>query len=152
MAETGSSGGENWWQGSGLAEWVVQHLHTQKLAGATRARDRPHKPGLRYGKIKPQNLWLKKSVGVEAVGGTPRLTGDFVGETQYPRLYTDPPTWESASRGPNLFVGNGGSYWKLAESWASGIVPSQIPPRHTAPQRSNLGCPAQPKLSTLANT
>ena len=30
---------------------------------------------------KPQNLWLKKPVGVAAVGETPSLRGKFVGET-----------------------------------------------------------------------
>ena len=32
-------------------------------------------------KIKPQNLWMEKPVGVAVVGETPSLTGEFVGET-----------------------------------------------------------------------
>ena len=33
------------------------------------------------GKIKPQNLWLSKPVGVEAARETLSLTGEFVGDT-----------------------------------------------------------------------
>ena len=30
-------------------------------------------------------------------------------DPQGPRMYTNPPTWESAPEGPNLLVGSGGS-------------------------------------------
>ena len=63
-----------------------------------------------------------------------------------PRMYTSPPTRESAPEGLNLIVGSGGSDRIPAESRASGIVPSQTPPPHTASQRSDVGCP------TLVNT
>ena len=46
--------------------------------------------------MKPQNLSLKKPVGVEEAGETPSLTGEFVGDPQGPRTYTKPPTWETA--------------------------------------------------------
>ena len=53
-------------------------------------------------------------------------------DPQGPKMYTNPPTQESAPEGPNLFVGSGGSAWKLAErwaeSWASGIGPSPTLP------------------------
>ena len=60
-----------------------------------------------------------------------------------PRTYTSPPTWESATEGANLIVGSSDSYWKLAETGASGTVPSWTPPPHTASQHSKVGCPAQ---------
>ena len=63
-------------------------------------------------------------------------------DPQGPRIYTNPPTWESAQEEPNLLVGSRGSDWEPAKSWASCIVPSQTPPPHSAPQPSNMGCPA----------
>ena len=57
-------------------------------------------------------------------------------------MYTKPPTRESAPERPTLLLGSGGSDWKLAENWASSIVPSQTPPPHTVLQRSDVGCPA----------
>ena len=77
-----------------------------------------------------------------AAGETPSLTGRFHWrDPQDPRTYTYPPSWESAAKGRNLLVGSRGSDWKLAESQASDIAPSWTPPRHTAPQCSDLGCP-----------
>ena len=46
----------------------------------TRQQDRPGNPEFKCREIKPQNLWLKKPVGVGAVRETPSLTGEFVGE------------------------------------------------------------------------
>ena len=34
---------------------------------------------------------------------------EFVGDPQGPRMYTNPPTWESAQERPNLLVVSGGS-------------------------------------------
>ena len=84
---------------------------------------------------------------VVAVGETPSLTGEFVGETHMVLecTQTHPPR-ESAPQGPNLLVGSRGSDWKPAESPASGIVPFQTPPHNAAPQCSDVGGPA------LANT
>ena len=62
-------------------------------------------------------------------------------DPQGSRMYTIPPTRGSAPEGPNLIVGNGESDWKLAESAANGIVPSQVPLPHTASQRSDNGLP-----------
>ena len=61
------------------------------------------------------------------------------------RMYTNPPTQESAPEGPNLLVGSRGSERKLAKGQASTIVPSLAPPPHTATQRSNsvLPCPGE---------
>ena len=56
-----------------------------------------------------------------------------------PRMYTNPPTHESAPEGPNVIVGSRGSDWKPAESGASSIAPSQIPPPHTVSQCSHVG-------------
>ena len=110
--DSGQSGG--WKTGAGEAE--ADGVGGPTLAcgetGTTGEWDSPRNPGFQYEEIKPQNLWLKKPVGVEMVGETPSLTGEFVGETrrdpQSPRTYTKLPTWKSAPEGPNLFVGSGG--------------------------------------------
>ena len=39
-----------------LVEWVVPHLHADKLGGITREQDRLHNPGFQYQEIKPQSL------------------------------------------------------------------------------------------------
>ena len=50
--------------------------------------------GSSEGKIKPQNLWLWKPVGVGVAGETPNLTGEFTGETHriLGHKQTHPPT------------------------------------------------------------
>ena len=64
------------WQ---LVDWAVPHSLVDKLGGTTGERDRPHNPGFQNREIKPQNLWLKTPVGVEAKGGeTPSLTREFM--------------------------------------------------------------------------
>ena len=71
--------------GPGWARWredqEVPYLCADKPGGTTGERDRLCNPGLQHGKIKPQNLWLSKPVGVEAARETLSLTGEFVGET-----------------------------------------------------------------------
>ena len=71
---------EDWvrWQ---LMEQVVPHLCVDKPGGITGEGDRPHKPVLQFRDIKPQNLQLKKPVGVEVAGETLSLTGEFVDPT-----------------------------------------------------------------------
>ena len=73
------------WRGLMARHWledqVVPYSCTDKLGGKTGERDRPHNPGFQHREIKPQNLWLKKTVGVKVVGEIPSLTGEFVGET-----------------------------------------------------------------------
>ena len=64
-----------------LVELAVPHLHTDKPGETTVEWDRRHNLGFQCREIKLQNLWLKKSVRVEAVGETPSLTGEFTGET-----------------------------------------------------------------------
>ena len=56
-----------------------------------------------------------------------------------------------STRRPNLIVGNGGSDWKLAESRASGTVPSQTPPPQTAAKCSQVVAPPwqTPKVAPL---
>ena len=63
-------------------------------------------------------------------------------DLQGPRMYTIPPTWESAPERPNLLVDSGGNDWNPTESGASGIVPSRTPPPQRALQRSTVGRPA----------
>ena len=60
---------------------MVPHLHADKPGGTTGDRDKPHNPEFQHEEIKPQIFWLKKPVAVEAVGETPTLTGEFIGET-----------------------------------------------------------------------
>ena len=56
-------------------------MRAGKPGGTAGEQDRLHDPGFQGGEIKPQNLLLKKPVGVEKVEGTPSLTGVFTGET-----------------------------------------------------------------------
>ena len=63
-------------------------------------------------------------------------------DLQGPRMYTNPPTWESAPEGPNLLVSSRGGNWKPAESRASNIVPSRTPLPNTVPQHSNVDSPS----------
>ena len=87
--ETGSHGGEDVWQGGSwragqvrlqLAEEVVPHLCEDKPRGTAGERDRPCNPGFQGWDINPQNLWLENPIGVESLGETPNLTGEFVRE------------------------------------------------------------------------
>ena len=82
-------------------------MHADKSGGTTGEQDRLCNPGFQHGEIKPQNLRLKKPVRVSVVEETPSLTGEFVGDPQGPRMYTNQPTQESAPEGPNLLVGSG---------------------------------------------
>ena len=67
--------------GQQVAEWVVPHLRADKPRKTTGEWDRLRNPGFQHGERKPQNLWLKKPVGVEAAGETHSLPGEFAGET-----------------------------------------------------------------------
>ena len=82
------AGGERWW----LAECAVPHLCADKSGGTTGKQDRLHNPGFQHREIKPQNLWLKKPVGVEAVGETPATQENSQRNPQDPRMYTNSPT------------------------------------------------------------
>ena len=64
-----------------LADHVVPHSRADKPGGTTGEQDKPHNPGFQCGEIKPQNLWLRKPVGVETAVETPSLSGEFIGET-----------------------------------------------------------------------
>ena len=54
-------------------------------------------------------LTKKKSVGVQAAGETPSITGEFGGETHkgLECARAHPPTWESPPEGPSLWVAKG---------------------------------------------
>ena len=69
-----------------LEDQGVPHLRVDKSGRTTGEQERLHNPGFQRGEIKPQNLRLKKPVGVEAVGETPSLTGEFIGETHRSKL------------------------------------------------------------------
>ena len=61
-----------WQTGQGrqqLADPVVPHLCADKLGGTTGERERLSNPWFQHGKLKPQNLWLEKPVGVEVAAG-----------------------------------------------------------------------------------
>ena len=84
-----AAGGLGWakrrledWMRRWLADWVIPHSRTDKPGGTNGEQDRWCNPGFQFREIKPQSLWLKTPLGVEAaVGETPSLTGKFVGET-----------------------------------------------------------------------
>ena len=64
-----------------LADPAAPHSCIDKLGGMAGEQSRLRSPGLQCGEIKPQTS-LKIPVGVEAaVGETPSLTGEIVGET-----------------------------------------------------------------------
>ena len=74
--EMGSRGRENVWQGSSWwSRWshICMWVYWKEQLGS--------KTGFQWGEIKPQNLWLKKPVGVQAAEETPSLTGELIGET-----------------------------------------------------------------------
>ena len=127
-----------WW----LAMQVVPHLHVDKLGGITGVRQtlQPRIPVLGNKASKPLAEKTCGGWGSRISSQPHRLV--HWGDPQGPGTYTKPPTQESAPEGLNLLVGSRGSNWKPAKSWASCIVPSQNPPPHTAPEQSDLGCPA----------
>ena len=70
-----------------LEDQGVPHLRVDKSGGTTGEQERLHNPGFQRREIKPQNLRLKKPVGVQtAAGETPSLTGEFIGETHRSKL------------------------------------------------------------------
>ena len=64
--------------------------------------------------MKPQNLSLKKPVGVDMAGETPSLTGEFAGETHGVLEHTQTyPPWNQHQKGKNcLWVAE-----EVTESW-----------------------------------
>ena len=124
----GSQGGEDSWQRWRLAEQVrwylverarlaeqtVPHLHADKLGGTTGEWDRLWNPGSQHGKIKLQTSDWKNLWGLRCGEKLP-ASQESVRDPQGPKMYTNPPTWESAPEGPNLLVASCRSDWKLAE-------------------------------------
>ena len=99
-------------------EQVVSQLCACKPGGTTGEWDRPHNPGLQYGQINPQSLWLETPVGVEAVvGETPSFTGEFVGDPQGPRVYQIHPPRNQHQKGPIwlCIAGEVTENWQRAE-------------------------------------
>ena len=86
---------------------MVRHLRADKAGGTTGMRQTMQLRVLAW--EKPQNLWLKKPMGVVVVGETPSLTGEFIGETHrvLECTQTHTPTQESAPEGPNLLGSRG---------------------------------------------
>ena len=66
------------WQ-LGLADQVVLHLHVDKPGGTTGEQDRPCNPGIQH-KTKASKHLVVKTCEVVAVGETPSLTRESVGE------------------------------------------------------------------------
>ena len=66
-----------------------------------------HDPGLQRREIEPQNLRLKTPVGVEAVGETPSLTGELVGETHRVLECTQTHTPENQNQEGPICLGGG---------------------------------------------
>ena len=66
-----------------VVDWVVpvQINHVQINWEEQLGSETDHETQGSSGKLKTQNLWLYKSVGVEVGGETARLTGEFFGET-----------------------------------------------------------------------
>ena len=56
-------------------------MSADKLGATTGERDRLHNPGIQHGKYEASKPLTVKTCGVAAVGETPSLTGEFVGET-----------------------------------------------------------------------
>ena len=84
-----------------LADWGVPHSCANKWGGTTREQDRPHNPGFQYREIKPQNLWLKTPVRVDAAGEIPSLRREFVGETHGVLEHTQThPSGNQHQKGP----------------------------------------------------
>ena len=126
-----------------LAAWGSPHLCVDKLGVTTRERDRPCNPGFQCGEINPENLWLQKPLGSEAMGETPSLAREFTRETHRVLECTQThPQGYQHQKGPNCLCIAG----EVTKSRASDIVPSQTTSPHTVPQHSNLSC------SALANS
>ena len=62
-------------------------------------------------------------------------------DPQGPRMYTSPPTQESAPEGPNLFEGTTGHDWKWGDRRENSIVPS--PTYSTTTHRYGLPFPGE---------
>ena len=98
------TGWVRWW----LADWVVPHLHADKPGGTTGEQDRLYNPGFQYREIKPQTS--EKTCGGCRGGINSQPRGRVCWrDPQGPRMYTNPPTWESAPKGPNFLLGSRGS-------------------------------------------
>ena len=69
------------WARKWLVDWVVPHLHADKRGVKTGEQDRPCNPGFQHREIKPQNLCMKKPVGVAVAGDISSFTVEFTGET-----------------------------------------------------------------------
>ena len=141
-AEIDSQGRRGLWERQWLVEWAVPHLCIDKPGGTTGEPDRLHNPGFQCREIKPQNLWLKTSVGVAVVGETPSLTGEFIGEIHKVLEHTqNHPPRNQHQKGPIclwVVVEVTESQWRTEQVV---LFPLRPPPQRTAPQCREVGCP-----------
>ena len=97
-------GQAGWW----LADQAVPHLHVDKPGGTTGEQDRPHNPRFKWenkaSKPACKNLWGCSS----GRNSQPHRRVQWR-DPQGPRMYTNPPTQESAKEGPNFLVSSRGS-------------------------------------------
>ena len=148
----GSWGGEDLWQGGGWRtrrpRWQLadqqSHIPMQtnqeeQLGSKTDCTN----PGFQHGEIKPQNLWLWKPVGIAAVGETPSLTGEFIGETHrvLEGTQTHPPGNQHQKDLICLWVvGEVTECWRKPSKWHCSLS-DPSPTYSTTMQQSGLPCP-----------
>ena len=92
-----------------LEDWAVSHLcgYTRRKNWGVRQTTQPRVPVL--GNTASKTLTLKTCRGCGSGRNSQPHRRVCWRDAQCPRTYTNPPTWESAPEGPNLFVGSGGS-------------------------------------------
>ena len=92
-----------------LVDQVVPHLCAVP-EGTTGEQDRPCKPGFQCRENKASKpLTVKTCRGCGSGRNSQPHRRVHWRDQQGPRMYTNPPTWESAPEGPNLLVGSRGS-------------------------------------------
>ena len=85
-------------------------FHLDKPEGTTRERDRPPNPGLQCREIKLQNLCENTCGGFYSGRNSQPRRRVLWRDPHGPRMYTKPPTWESAREWPDFLVGSFTSY------------------------------------------
>ena len=124
-----------------MAGGVVGPTCVDKQGGTTGERDRLCNPGFQHRKKEASKpLAVKTHGGCSSRRNSQPQQRACWRDQQGPRMYTNPPTQESAPEGPKLLVDSVRSDYKPAESEASSIVPSLTPPPQTVLQGSDLGC------------
>ena len=107
-AEMGSQGKEDKQQGSGGWWSHIHVLITRRNNWGVRQTTQPRVPA--WGKKKASKPLTVKFCGGCGGGRNSQPHGRaHWRDPQGPRMYTNPPTWESAPEGPNWLVGSEGS-------------------------------------------